>query len=179
MAAPNRRLAARSIVAAAARRLADAPCAAFPCGVCNRASTQWRAMRGFQSISAMGRSAGLGLVLVAAGCVAPTPRGPAPAVRPPVQPVRPTYNAAGLEGVMGRNARMLESEFGKPDLELREGTARKLQFAGAACVLDLYLYPPRGGGEPVVTYVDARLPDGRDFDRASCVAALTRKHEAD
>ena len=31
-----------------------------------------------------------------------------------------------------------------------------------------------GGGEAVVTHVDARLPDGRDMDRAACVAALTR-----
>ena len=44
-------------------------------------------------------------------------------------------------------------------------------------MLDAYLYPARGGGEPIVTYVDARLPDGRDFDRASCVAALTKARE--
>jgi hypothetical protein len=62
--------------------------------------------------------------------------------------------------------------FGKADLDVREGAARKLQFASPACVLDTYLYPPAAGGEPIVTHIDARLPDGRDFDRASCVAAL-------
>ena len=61
---------------------------------------------------------------------------------------------------------------------MREGRARKLQFLGPACVLDAYLYPPRGGGDPVVTHVDARLPDGRDMDRSSCVAALSRRREA-
>jgi hypothetical protein len=78
----------------------------------------------------------------------------------------------GLEGVMGRPAAALTTQFGTPELDVREGEARKLQFAGAACVLDAYLYPTATGGEPIVTHVDARLPDGRDMDRASCVAAL-------
>ena len=73
---------------------------------------------------------------------------------------------------------MLAAQFGKADLDVREGSARKLQFVGPACVLDTYLYPPAVGGEPIVTHVDARLPDGRDMDRASCVAALSRREEA-
>jgi hypothetical protein len=90
----------------------------------------------------------------------------------------PRYNPLGLENVVGRTARYLESQFGKADLDVREGAARKLQFAGPACVLDVYLYPPRGGGgEPIATYVDARRPDGSDFDRASCAAALVKQAE--
>jgi hypothetical protein len=116
----------------------------------------------------------LGALLVLGGCAARTER-PAPAVvRPPPQRVVP-YNSTGLENVLGRTARMLEAQFGKPSLDVREGPARKLQFAGAACVLDAYLYPPKGGGEPIVTHIDARLRDGRDLDRASCVVALTRR----
>ncbi len=111
----------------------------------------------------------LGLMLLLASCVSapaerPAPRGTA---TPPI-PVSP----AGLEAVMGRTAAVVTGLFGKPDLDVREGSARKLQFAGAACVLDTYLYPAAGGGEPIVTYIDARLPDGRDMDKASCVAAL-------
>ncbi len=45
-------------------------------------------------------------------------------------------------------------------------------------MLDAYLYPPAPGREPVVTHVDARLPSGEDIDRASCVAALSRRKEA-
>ena len=118
-----------------------------------------------------------GAALLLGGCVASRET---PAVKPPpVQPARPaTYSVTGLETVMGRNARALESLFGKPDLDVREGTARKLQFISPICVLDTYLYPPRGGGDPIVTYIDARLPDGRDMDRSSCVAALTRRNEA-
>jgi hypothetical protein len=122
------------------------------------------------------RYAAIGLVLLAAGCAAPEGR-PAPAVRRVQPPAPPLYRVSGLETVIGRTARYLEGEFGKPDLDIREGEARKLQFSGPACVLDAYLYPPRGGGDPIVTYVDARLPDGRDFDRASCVAALAKARE--
>jgi hypothetical protein len=91
---------------------------------------------------------------------------------------RPTFSLVGLEGVMGQGARTLTARFGRPDLDVREGAARKLQFASQVCVLDTYLYPPARGGEAVVTYIDARLPDGRDVDRASCVAALSRREQA-
>ena len=119
-----------------------------------------------------------GLPLLAAallaGCVSPR-SGPPPVT---AQPAAQTYTSQGLESVMGRNARALTSLFGSPGLDVREGPARKLQFAGPVCILDAYLYPPRSGGEePVVTHVDARLPDGRDMDRASCVAALTAQQQ--
>jgi hypothetical protein len=80
--------------------------------------------------------------------------------------------AAGLGTVIGQSAAALTAQFGSPALDVREGPARKLQFSGPACVLDAYLYSAQQGREPVVTHVDARLPDGRDIDRASCVAAL-------
>lgn len=115
---------------------------------------------------------------LAAGCVAPVRETAAPPVRPPVAPPPPVYSINGLETVMGQNARALVALFGNPDLDVREGTARKLQFLGPVCVLDAYLYPPRAGAEPVVTHVDARLPDGRDIDRSSCVAALSRREQA-
>ena len=108
---------------------------------------------------------------VLAGCVAPA------AEAPPVAPAART-SVGGLDGVIGRTARTLIAQLGQPDLELREGPARKLQFLGAACVLDAYLYPPRSGAEPVVTHVDARQPDGREMDRASCVAALSARAPA-
>src|SRR5690242_17530407 len=80
---------------------------------------------------------------------------------------------AGLERVMGQSAPALIALFGEPDADVREGDARKLQFAGPICVLDTYLYPKHG--KQVVTYVDARQPSGAAIDRASCVAALTRR----
>ena len=88
---------------------------------------------------------------------------------------RPTpISATGLDRVMGQTAAELVRTFGNPDADIREGTARKLQFQGPICVLDTYLYP-KGEREPVVTYVDARQPNGSPIDRASCVAALSRR----
>ncbi|EZP52528.1 MULTISPECIES: hypothetical protein [Sphingomonas] len=110
----------------------------------------------------------LGLALLAGACAAP-------GVAPPTasKPVIP-YTSAGLERVIGQNEAGLVTLFGKPDADIREGAARKLQFAGPICVLDAYLYPD-GSQPPRVTYLDAREPDGSSIDRASCVAALTRR----
>ena len=107
-----------------------------------------------------------------AGC-ATAPRSAPPVRSTPPPAAAPPRPLAGLDAVMGRNARALVALLGDPGLDVREGPARKLQFLGPACVLDAYLYAPRGGGEPVVTHVDARQPDGRDIDRASCVASLS------
>jgi hypothetical protein len=116
-------------------------------------------------------------VLALGACVPQTQRPePGRASAPPAEPQ--PYPRAGLESVIGRTARVLVEEFGPPQLDARDGPARKLQFLSPVCVLDAYLYPPRGGGEPIVTHVDARLPDGREMDRASCVAALSRRPQA-
>ena len=81
----------------------------------------------------------------------------------------------GLEAVSGANATALANLFGAPALDVPEGDARKLQFRGASCVLDVYLYPLRPRAEPTATWIEARRPDnGRDVDRASCIAALRR-----
>jgi hypothetical protein len=110
-------------------------------------------------------------VLLLSACVSAIPPGRTPGAsgRVPM-----TYGTVGLERVMGQNAAGLVSLFGTPDADFREGAARKLQFQGPICVLDAYLYP-EDGKEPRVTYVDARQPDGKPIDRASCVAALTRR----
>jgi len=88
--------------------------------------------------------------------------------------MRPT----GLERLLGQDTKALTVLFGPADQDVREDGARRLQFAGPFCILDAYLYPARSGAEPVVTYLDARQPDGKDIDRASCVAALIRRKEA-
>ena len=111
---------------------------------------------------------GLLLLLLLGGCAAPATRLTSPRV-----PV--TYGNIGLERVQGQTAATLSQLFGQPDAEVREGPARKLQFQSGICVLDAYLYPPSTGAEPRVTYLDAREPDGSAIDRASCVAALTRR----
>lgn len=84
--------------------------------------------------------------------------------------------APGLEGVIGAEQGQLVRLFGQPRLDVWEGDARKLQFTGTACVLDVFLYPSSTSKEPRATYVDARRSsDGQDVDRGSCVAALRQK----
>ena len=122
----------------------------------------------------LGWSAIVAAAALLGACVPRTAEVQGPAEVPQARP----YTTAGLESVIGRTARVLVAQFGRPDLDLREGPARKLQFLGPACVLDAYLYPPRGGGEPIVTHIDARLPDGREMDRASCIAALGARQQA-
>ncbi len=114
------------------------------------------------------------LALLASACAttAPPPRGTVKAIKSlPLSPI-------GLERVIGQDARGLVSLFGAANQDVPEATARKLQFGSGICILDAYLYPPSKGREPVVTYFDTRQPDGKAIDRASCVAALTRRKEA-
>lgn len=96
-------------------------------------------------------------------------------VRPLTPPPARIQALAGLDGVIGVNAADLTRRFGAPRLDVIEGDVRKLQFTGNPCVLDVFLYPPAPGREPLATYVDARRQsDGRDVDRASCVAGLRK-----
>ena len=95
--------------------------------------------------------------------------------RPQVIGPPPIKIATGLDRVMGKDARSLVQLFGPATQDVREASARKLQFSGTSCILDAYLYPPAEGKEPVVTYLAARVPDGRDADKASCVTALSQK----
>ncbi|HWT12683.1 MAG TPA: hypothetical protein VN231_08030, partial [Allosphingosinicella sp.] len=81
----------------------------------------------------------LASAVLLAGCVSSAETSQ-PATLPPPR----AYTIVGLENVIGSTARALIAQFGRPDLELREGNARKLQFLAPACVLDAYLYPPRG-----------------------------------
>lgn len=107
-------------------------------------------------------------LLALAACATP---GDGPAARPPLIPLP----QAGLGAIVGQNAAGLTRVFGQPDADVREGTARKLQFRSAICILDAYLYPKKAGEEPRVTWIDTRQRDGSTIDRASCVAALTRR----
>lgn len=106
------------------------------------------------------------LPLLLAGCGAST--------TPPPVTAAPVLAGPGLDRVLGQNAGGLLRLFGQPDADVREGPGRKLQFASGICVLDAYLYP-KEGAEPRVTHLDTREPDGSAIDRASCIAALTRR----
>ena len=96
----------------------------------------------------------------------PPARLPAPAAGfTPASKPEPT-------GVIGADARGLVRLFGAPRLDIRDPTARKLQFANGQCVLDAYLYPPGTNREPIVTHADARASNGADMDWNACAKLL-------
>ncbi len=129
--------------------------------------------------------AALAVPACAGGSGAIPPASTPPAARPPVatpQPSREPFRAPsvmqerGLNGVIGAQARALTSRFGPPRIDLVEGDARKLQFAGRTCVLDVFLYPLEAGREPVATHVETRLrAGGGQVDRARCIAEIERR----
>jgi hypothetical protein len=106
------------------------------------------------------------LVLLIAGC-APRPQQPATPPPAPVQPQPEEPNS-----LTGLTAQELVARFGAPALQVREGNSLKLQFRGARCVMDAYLYPSGGYGALKVTHVDTRTPSGGDFDQAACIFSL-------
>ena len=84
----------------------------------------------------------------------------APPSRSTIVVVPEVMSSHGLGGVIGLPAAALIRRFGSPRIVLAEGDAHKLQFAGPACVLDIYLYPVSAAGQPTATYVEARLRQG-------------------
>ncbi|WP_447765582.1 hypothetical protein [Sphingopyxis panaciterrae] len=115
--------------------------------------------------------AGLALPLGAcAGPAIPRPATMPEVVAPPPTAVKPVQNNT----LIGSSADAIGRMFGKPRLDVTEGTGRKLQFAGSNCILDIYFYPPRAGAAPVATHVDARTPDGRNAEVNSCAQAFRR-----
>ena len=120
---------------------------------------------------------GSGAVPVKSAATRPPParlaiRQPSRRTPPPAAQV---LTAPGLEGVIGANTADLARQFGTARLDVWEGDARKLQFTGTACVLDIYLYPKSTGDEPKATYLEARRSDGREVDRAACISALRKR----
>lgn len=111
------------------------------------------------------------LAATLAGCAggggAPARPGPA---RSTIVRVPQVMAPQGLEGVIGQNAVALTRRFGTPRIDLAEGDARKLQFAGKSCVLDIFLYPVTAGREPTAAHVEARLRQGgAEADRGACI----------
>lgn len=126
--------------------------------------------------------ASLGVIaLLLGGCVSGAVTAPA---RPAATSVpRSTIRAApqvmapaGLEGVIGAPAAALTGRFGAPRIDLAEGDARKLQFAGSTCVVDIYLYPLAASAEPTATHVEARLRQGgAPADPGACIREILRR----
>jgi len=114
------------------------------------------------------RHVALFALVALAACAAPQ----APVVRAPSLPIPPAVKqGTGLARVLGHSAEQAIALLGSPTLDRQEGPARVLQFARAACVLDLFLYPDRRTGRVAVTETDARSRSGAPYDPAACIEA--------
>jgi hypothetical protein len=118
-----------------------------------------------RQVAAMRRVLIASTLLLLAGC-ATRPQPPQP-----VAPVPAPTPQVGVQRLQGMSTSDLVAHFGRPALQVREGTSLKLQFRGRSCVLDAYLYPNQTGVLRV-THVDTRAANGVDVDQASCIGEL-------
>lgn len=141
------------------------------------ATHRWRAM--MLRLSLIRPLAAAALAGLAAACAsAPAAKRPVVAGTPGSAIIRlPEMMAAsGLETVLGASAGAITRRLGEPRLDWLDGDVRKLQFAGKACVMDVYLYPLQPGAEPVATHVEARLREGgAPTDRGQCLSEIARR----
>jgi nitrous oxide reductase accessory protein NosL len=95
------------------------------------------------------------------------------ATRPeqPTEQPAPVAQPRQVTRLTGMSAQDLVGHFGRPALQVQEGTSLKLQFRSRYCILDAYLYPGQTGALRV-TYVNTRTPSGADTDQATCISAL-------
>lgn len=116
------------------------------------------------------------LSLLGACAATPPPYSTPPPVTAPSGPAAPPAVVRPVQqnNLIGQSPAAVGRLFGQPRIDVTEGGARKLQFQGAACVMDVYFYAPRAGADPVATHVDARTPDGRNAEVNSCAEALRR-----
>ena len=113
---------------------------------------------------------------VSAGTAAPAQRPASAQTGSSVVRVPQVMAAQGLEGIIGASPRALLQRFGTPRIDLAEGDARKLQFAGASCVLDIFIYPVSAAAEPTATHVMARLrAGGAPADPRACIREVERE----
>jgi hypothetical protein len=100
-------------------------------------------------------------VFLAACATTPAPVAPVAAPPPP-----------GLSRLIGLDAMAVTRLLGPASLDRSEGPGRQLQFVRPPCVLDVFLYPPAGGGAPVVRTAAARKPDGSKIDPGACLSLI-------
>ncbi len=80
----------------------------------------------------------------------------------------------GTDGteLIGLTAPAVHDALGNPQRIRREAGAQIWQYAGLACVLDVFLYEEARGS--AVVHVEARDLDGRQADPGRCMGSLDR-----
>lgn len=112
----------------------------------------------------MFRRVSLLLGALLAACAAPERT---PVVRAPDALLPPA-----LGQLQGMEESQVLAVLGAASMARDEGSARQLQFIRPVCVLDVFLYPPVGGGAPRVRTGAARRPDGSLIEPSVCLALI-------
>jgi hypothetical protein len=74
--------------------------------------------------------------------------------------------------VMGLSAGELRSRLGEAELTQRAADGQLWQYRSDQCVFDMVLYPDGAGGEPRVSYTEARRRDGGSIAPARCLGQV-------
>ena len=80
--------------------------------------------------------------------------------------------------LIGQNQERLIRLLGVPSFKRRDPPAEVWRYRDQSCLLDLYLYPPKGSGAAgslQVTFIEARTPQGPSAPVANCLNTLRNK----
>ena len=116
-------------------------------------------------------------LILLSGCADGRPDGASPQFRaaPPAPPAGVPRLAAsgsigGSPGLVGLSRAEVSRLLGPPTLLRSEPPAEVWQYAGAACVLYVFIYQDPGGGR--VAYYEAALRSGARLPAGDCYSAL-------
>lgn len=74
--------------------------------------------------------------------------------------------------LIGLSGPAVQETLGDPARVRHEASTEIWQYAGPACVLDVFLYAEKGGS--AVVHVEARDLEGRKADSRRCLGSLTK-----
>lgn len=111
---------------------------------------------------------GLAVAIVITGCAGDD--GGAAAIDPG-EAASPSFDVARMIGLDGDQVGQL---LGPADFKRADGPAEMLQYRGAGCVLDVYLYRGGNDGDFRVTYVEARDRQLARVPPQTCIGSVIR-----
>ncbi len=104
----------------------------------------------------------------------PAPTAALPPAAIPAAPSLPPEKLIGLDHVA------ITDLLGPPRFRRADAPAELWRYRAGRCILDLFLYPPRGapGGTLSVTHIEARLRDGTPSPTTRCLDAILKARAA-
>jgi len=109
--------------------------------------------------------------------LAPVPEAaPETALAPPPAPVVPKLNPDELRGSVSEQVTTL---LGDPDFRRDDAPAQLMQYRGARCILDLFLYVDEAGGPHRVAHIETRGRTVAKISGEDCLQSLLQERQRD